>query len=219
MKSGLESSESARLQEDGEENPDKSERSMTSRPPSLTPYMYPLPFPHTRKTDEHETVALGERCSVAIQNKLLAKLKDPGSFSIPCLLGNVCIDRALCDVGFSVSLMPLSLCEKLNLGEMRPTTISLQLTDRYVKYLIGVLKDAPIKAGYLYVLVDFVTLKMEEDRRTIIVLRRSLLAINGCYINVENGKLSFDVGLIMWNLIYLRLLNSLLFLMSLIRLM
>jgi len=58
-----------------------------------------------------------------IQNKLPAKLKDYGSF--PCLIGNVLINRALCELGSSVSLMPLFLCEKLELGEMRPTTISL----------------------------------------------------------------------------------------------
>ena len=58
-----------------------------------------------------------------IQNKLPTKLKDYGSF--PCLIGNVLNNRALCELGSSVSLMPLSLCEKLELGEMRPTTISL----------------------------------------------------------------------------------------------
>jgi len=33
-----------------------------------------------RKIDEHETVALGEECSVVILNQLPAKLKDPYSF-------------------------------------------------------------------------------------------------------------------------------------------
>jgi len=61
-----------------------------------------------------------------IQNKLPAKLKDPGYFSIPCLIGNVPINRALYDLGSSASLMALSLCEKLELGELKVTTISLQ---------------------------------------------------------------------------------------------
>ena len=78
-----------------------------------------------RKLEEHETVALTEECSAVMLNKLLAKLKDPESFSIPYLIGNVSINRALCDLGSSVSLMPLSLCEKLELGKMRLTTISL----------------------------------------------------------------------------------------------
>ena len=64
-----------------------------------------------RNLEEHEIVALTEECSAAIQNKLPTKLKDPRSFSIPCLIGNVSINRALCDLGSSVSLMPLSLCE------------------------------------------------------------------------------------------------------------
>jgi len=50
-----------------------------------------------RKLEEYETVALIKECSAAIQNKLPSKLKDPGSFSIPSLIGNVSIDRAWCD--------------------------------------------------------------------------------------------------------------------------
>ena len=133
-----------------------------------------------RKLEEHETIALIEECSAVIQNKLPAKLKNLRSFSIPCLIGNVSINRALCDLRSSVSLMPLSLCEKLELGEMRPTTISLQLTDRFVKYPMGILEDVPIKVGDLYVPVDFVILEMEEDMRTPIILGRPFLATAGC---------------------------------------
>ncbi|KAJ8770202.1 hypothetical protein K2173_011537 [Erythroxylum novogranatense] len=79
-----------------------------------------------RKLEEHETVALTVECSAAIQNKLPPKLKDPGS---------------------SVSLMPLSLCQKLDLGELTLTTVALQLADRSVKYSVGVLEDVPIKVG------------------------------------------------------------------------
>jgi len=67
-------------------------------------------------------------------------------------------------------MMPLSLCEKLKLGEMRPTTISLQLADRYMKYPVGVLEVVPIKVKDLCVPVDFVILEMEEDTRTPIIL-------------------------------------------------
>jgi len=63
-----------------------------------------------RKVKEHKTNALTKECSVAIQIKLPTKLKDPASFSIPCVIGHVCIDRVLCDLGSSVSLMsPFSM--------------------------------------------------------------------------------------------------------------
>jgi len=129
-----------------------------------------------------------------IQNKLPAKLKDPGSFSIPCLIGNVSINRALCDLGSTVSLMAISTCETLELGEIRPTTFSLQSTDHFVKYPAGVLEDVPIKVGNLYVPVDFIILEMKEDTHTPIILGRPFSPIAGCCIDVKNGKLSFDVG-------------------------
>jgi len=43
--------------------------------------------------DEHETIALDKKYGAVVLNKLLVKLKDPSSFSIPCLMGNVSIDR------------------------------------------------------------------------------------------------------------------------------
>jgi len=60
----------------------------------------------TRKIDKHETIALGKEHIVVILNKLPTKLKDPSSFSIPCFIGNISIDRALHDLSSSVSLMP-----------------------------------------------------------------------------------------------------------------
>jgi len=71
-----------------------------------------------KKIDEQETVALREECSAVVQNKLPAKLKDPGSLSIRCLIGNVSLHEALCDLNSSVSQMPYSTFKKLNLGEL-----------------------------------------------------------------------------------------------------
>ena len=104
-----------------------------------------------RNLEAHETVALIEECSAAIQNKLPAKLKDLRSFSIPCLIENVSINCVLCDLGSSVRSMPLSLCKKLELGEMRPNSFCSQLANRYVKYLMDVLEDVPIKVEDLYI--------------------------------------------------------------------
>lgn len=76
--------------------------------------------------------------SVVIQNMVVPKLKDLRSFSIPCHIGTMDFDRALCYLGASVSLMALSVCKKLDMGDMKPTNMSLQLADRSVKYHIGV---------------------------------------------------------------------------------
>jgi len=78
-----------------------------------------------RTINEHETFALGEECSAIVLNKLPTKFKDRGSFPIPCLIGNVSIDRALCDLSSDVSLMSYSIFKRLGLGELRPTNIFL----------------------------------------------------------------------------------------------
>ena len=63
---------------------------------------------------------------------------------------------------------------------MRSITISLQLVDHSVKYLMGVLEDIPIKARDLYVSVDFRVLKMKEDTCTLIIIGRPFLTTSRC---------------------------------------
>ncbi|XP_020266173.1 uncharacterized protein LOC109841631 [Asparagus officinalis] len=147
-----------------------------------------------RKLEEYETVTLTEECSAIIQNKLPPKLKDPGSFSIPCVIGNVSINRAMYDLGASVSLMPMSICKKLDTGDLKPTTISLQLEERSVKYEVCILEDVPIQVGKFFILVDFVILEIEEDSNILIILGRPFLATTGATINVKNERFSLNIG-------------------------
>ncbi|XP_075076435.1 uncharacterized protein LOC142163082 [Nicotiana tabacum] len=78
-----------------------------------------------RRLTEFETVALTEECSSRIQGKLPQILKDPGSFTIQISIGKHDVGRALCDLGASINLMPLSVFRQLGLGEPRPTTVIL----------------------------------------------------------------------------------------------
>ena len=82
------------------------------------------------KFGDYETIALSEECSALLQKKLPPKLKDPGSFTIPCTIGNAVFERALCDLGGSINLMSWSIFKKLKLGEAHPTIVTLQLADR-----------------------------------------------------------------------------------------
>ncbi|XP_075500065.1 uncharacterized protein LOC142538636 [Primulina tabacum] len=87
-----------------------------------------------RKLQEFETVKLTEECSAILQRKLPQKIKDPGSFTIPFVIGGSRVNRALCDLGASINLMPFSIYRTLELGEVKPSTITLQLTDRSLTY-------------------------------------------------------------------------------------
>ncbi|KAI3819085.1 hypothetical protein L1987_12908 [Smallanthus sonchifolius] len=87
-----------------------------------------------RKLEELSQVTLNEECSAVIQNKLPEKRRDPGSFTIPCLIGSLSVSNALADLGASINLMPYAVFAKLELGEPAPTRMSIQLADRSVKY-------------------------------------------------------------------------------------
>ena len=65
------------------------------------------------KEEEDKIIALMEECSALIKNKLPPELKDLGSFSIPCTIGHLHFSNVLCDLGASVSLMPLSVAWRL----------------------------------------------------------------------------------------------------------
>jgi hypothetical protein len=90
--------------------------------------------------------------------------------------------------------MPLSICERLNLGELKPTKMSLQLADRSVKYPVGILEDVPLRIGQLYIPTDFVVMDIKEDSHIPILLGRPFLATAGAIIDVKRGKLTFEVG-------------------------
>ncbi|XP_019255043.1 PREDICTED: uncharacterized protein LOC109233617 [Nicotiana attenuata] len=108
---------------------------------------------HKRKLTEFETVALTE------------------DFTIPVRIGNVDVGHALCDLGASINLMPLSLFKQLGPGAPRPTNVMLQLVDRSITYLEGVIEDVLLQIGKFIFLVDFIIPDYEADEQVPIILR------------------------------------------------
>ncbi|XP_074315645.1 uncharacterized protein LOC141651850 [Silene latifolia] len=134
-----------------------------------------------------------EACSAHILNKMPTKLGDPESFSISCIVGGVPISRALCDLGASVSVIPLKVAKKIGIHTLAPTTMTLQLVDRSVKRPLEVLEDVPVKVGKLLIPADFVVLDIPGDSHTPIILGRPFLATGGVLIDVNNGRLTFRI--------------------------
>ncbi|XP_061356221.1 uncharacterized protein LOC133300666 [Gastrolobium bilobum] len=147
-----------------------------------------------RKLKECETMALTEECSAIIQKKLPPKMKDPGSFSILIEIGNIEVGKALCDLGASINLMPLSMCRALGIKELKPTTVFLQLADKSIRRPDGVIEDVLVKIDKFIFPADFVVLNMEEDTEIPLLLGRPFLATARAMIDVEQGKLMLRVN-------------------------
>ncbi|KAI4324139.1 hypothetical protein L6164_023701 [Bauhinia variegata] len=129
-----------------------------------------------RRIEVDERIMLMEKCSTILQKKLPPKLKDLGSFSILCTIGDITFGKNLCDLGASINLMPLSIFKKLEIGQIKPTMMTLQLVNRSIKHPCGMIEDVLIKVGKFIFLIDFVVLDMEEDSNIPLILGRSFLA-------------------------------------------
>jgi len=144
-----------------------------------------------KKTIEHnETIAL-TRESSAIIKKPPPNLRDLGSFSIACVIGSETIDKALCDLGASVSLLPLSLFKRIEIGELKPTEMTLKLADRSTIQVVGFVEDIPVKMEGIYIPTDFVVVDIPEDHDVPIILGRPFLATMGAIVDVKNRRIVF----------------------------
>ncbi|XP_016206526.1 uncharacterized protein LOC107646898 [Arachis ipaensis] len=98
--------------------------------------------------------------------------------------------EALCDLVASINLMPLSLMRKLQIDEVKPTPICLQLADYFIKYPFGVVENLLVKVGSFIFLSNFVILNIEEDKNASIILGRPFLATTGALIDVQKGEVT-----------------------------
>ncbi|XP_073139099.1 uncharacterized protein [Henckelia pumila] len=147
-----------------------------------------------RKLEEFETIKLTEECSAILQKKIPQKLKDPGSFTIPRIICGATVNRALCDLGTSFNLMSLFIFRSLQLGEVKPTTITLQLADRSLTYPCDIVENVLVKVDKFIFSADFVVLDMEEAQDVPLILGRPFLATRRALIDVQDGELTLRVG-------------------------
>lgn len=97
-------------------------------------------------------------------------------------------------MGASINLMLLSIYNRLDINELKPTIVTLQLVNRSIKYSSGVLENVSIRIGKFYIPIDFIVLEMKEDTCIPIILGRPFLAIAEAIINIKNEKLIFEIG-------------------------
>ncbi|KAL4368360.1 hypothetical protein GQ457_05G027440 [Hibiscus cannabinus] len=129
-----------------------------------------------KQIEEFETAAATETCLALMHNKVPAKKTDPGSFTIECFIGHNYPTKALCDPGASINLMPKSVFQKLGIGEAKPTTVMLQLTDHSYVQPEGKIEDILVQVDKFIFPADFLILDCEANIDAPIILGRPFLA-------------------------------------------
>ena len=102
-------------------------------------------------------------------------MQDPGSFTIPCKIGNSDTGKALCDSRANINLMSLSVVKRFSLEKLTPISMTLQMADRTLAQPEGILEDVLIKLGKLIFLVDFVVIDIEDEKQVPLLLGRPFL--------------------------------------------
>ena len=141
---------------------------------------------------------LTEQVSAIIECKTLVKYKDPGCPTISVNIGGISVEKALLDLGASVNLLPYSMYKQLGLGELKPTSITLSLADRFIKIPKRTIEDVLIQVDRFYYPVDFVVLDTEPvavgTNHVPIILGRPFLATSNAIINCRNGVMQLTFG-------------------------
>ena len=70
------------------------------------------------------------------------------------------IEHVLLALGTRVNLLPYFVYKKLGLGELKPTSVTLQLADHSIRTSMGVGGDVLVQVEKFYFSVDFVVLDM-----------------------------------------------------------
>ena len=71
------------------------------------------------------------------------------------------MEKVLLDLGTNVNLLPYSVYKQLGLGDLKPTTITLSLSDRSIKIPKGTVEDVLIQMDKFDYSVNFVVLDTE----------------------------------------------------------
>ncbi|CAN6554899.1 unnamed protein product [Malus baccata var. baccata] len=158
-----------------------------------------------RRISNKEVIQVSENVSAVLQRKLPPKCKDPGSFTIPCVIGNTKFEHAMLDLGASINVMPYSIYASMNLGELKNDGVIIQLADRPNAYPKGVLEDVLVQVDNLIFLADFYVLEMEDSPNITplpILLGRPFMKTARTKIDVFKGTLTmeFDGEIINFNI-------------------
>jgi len=150
-----------------------------------------------RKLNVKKKAFLAEQVSVILQNNNALKYKDPSCPTISCFIGEHKIKRALLDLGASVNLLPYSVFQSLNLGELKPTSVTLLLADRSIKVPREIVEDVLVQVDNFIYHVDFIivdTQPVQTCNSIPIILGRPFLATSNALINCRNELMKLSFG-------------------------
>jgi hypothetical protein len=101
--------------------------------------------------------------------------------------------NALCDLGASVSTIPKSLYDKVNLGAFVVSKIEYNMPNSTYTQAVGIKHSIVVQINGCPALIDLVIVEMPEDPVSPIILGRPFLRTIKTVINVHEGNIRFHL--------------------------
>ena len=148
------------------------------------------------KTKPDGKIVIGENVSAVIQKRRMpSKCTDPGMFTLPISIGDIKIEHAMCDLGASINVLPLSIYKKLVGVSLVDTKVVIQLADRTCISPEGVLENVIVRVHDFLYPADFHVIKMrgnESAESSGVLLGRPFLRTAKTVIDVFDGTICLD---------------------------
>ncbi|CAM8962741.1 unnamed protein product [Rhodiola kirilowii] len=78
-----------------------------------------------RRSNRNDQELMRRDVSSVMQRKVPPKCGDPGTYTIPCTIGNIWIENCMLDLGASINILPFSIYSCLRIGPLEPTGLTI----------------------------------------------------------------------------------------------
>ncbi|KAL1540748.1 hypothetical protein AAHA92_25058 [Salvia divinorum] len=149
----------------------------------------------SRKVKEDGRIVVEGIVSAIGQEKLPPKRADLGMFNLPITIENIKIKHAMCDLGASINVMPLSIYNRLKGVKLTSTRVLIQLADRSSINPDGVLENILVKVYDFLYSAHFYVIRMsgpEAKESSGILLDRPFLRTAKTIIDMAEGTICID---------------------------
>ncbi|KAL1544877.1 hypothetical protein AAHA92_21672 [Salvia divinorum] len=131
---------------------------------------------------------------VVTKQRVPTKHSDPGMFTLPISIGDNEITRAMCDLGASINVLPLSVYQALNGVKMVDAQVVIQLADCSCIRPEGIVENIIVKVHDFIYAADFYVIRIGTNSAgsSGILLGRSFLKTAKTAIDVFEGTLCLE---------------------------
>ncbi|XP_057763536.1 uncharacterized protein LOC130983700 [Arachis stenosperma] len=131
----------------------------------------------------------------SISSLLPEKCNDPGPCLVTYLIGGTKFMDCMCDLGACVSIMPLSIYERLNLAPLKRSGARFVLADKSIVSVVGIAENVIVNIQGLLFPADFHILEtppIDSTKPSSILLGRPFLKTASFKLDAHMGVYSFE---------------------------